>query len=180
MFVCNVIPVFAFPMTRQPLNGQKKNLILWVKVKLFIIPQYQVVKLLAHVPVNYHLFSIWEPILTLQPNGICCWWAQLEHQYCQHLKRHKRETWDGNTGDFSSLIAWSYKTEPVCHWLRFIYGKKSIEKRHISICFFSASGESHLCIYLSFSQPLDQTSGLHVIKMLIISFFCAMLTAFPM
>lgn len=44
------------------------------------------------------------------------------------------------------------------HRLKFIYGGKSIEERHISICCLTPLRESHLCTYLSCGQPLDRAS----------------------
>lgn len=72
------------------------------------------------------------------------------------LRRHKGEIWDGtgflsHTGHFGSFVpltAWTHKAVLVPHRLEFIYGGKSIEKRHISICFLTPpQGESFVYLF---------------------------------
>lgn len=56
-----------------------------------------------------------------------------------------------HTAYFSSFVplaAWTHKAMPVPHRLEFIYGVKSIEERHISICFLNPpEGESFLDLF---------------------------------
>lgn len=56
-----------------------------------------------------------------------------------------------HTAYFSSFVpltAWTHKATPVPHRLEFIYGVKSIEERHISICFLNPpEGESFLDLF---------------------------------
>lgn len=49
---------------------------------------------------------------------------------------------------FVPLTAWTHKAMPVPHRLEFIYGEKSIEVRHISICFLAPpQGESFVYLF---------------------------------
>lgn len=88
-----------------------------------------------------------------------------------------------HTAYFSSFVpltAWTHKAVPMPHRLEFICGGKSIEERHISICFLTPpQGESFVYLFKLRSAIRPGLYWTVWAKKLITFLPCAMAITFP-
>lgn len=81
---------------------------------------------------------------------------------------------------FVPLTAWTHKAMPGPHRLEFIYGAKSIEERHISICFLQPpEGESFLDLFKLWSAIGPCHCWTVWAEKLIIFLPCSVVITFP-